>query len=56
MDFDEIMNTFSYNGESNDAIYLRTFPLLLKKLFDALTSKSTDWVNSDMEGYVKEIF
>ncbi|KAH0709499.1 hypothetical protein KY284_010926 [Solanum tuberosum] len=30
MDFDEIMNTFHYNGASDDAIYLRAFPLSLK--------------------------
>ncbi|KAH0693576.1 hypothetical protein KY285_020673 [Solanum tuberosum] len=30
MDFDEIMNTFHYNGASDDAIYLRAFPFSLK--------------------------
>ncbi|XP_070041095.1 uncharacterized protein [Nicotiana tomentosiformis] len=30
MDFDEIMNTFCYNGVSHDAIYLRAFPFSLK--------------------------
>ncbi|KAH0781916.1 hypothetical protein KY290_001514, partial [Solanum tuberosum] len=30
MDFDEIMNTFHYNGASHDAIYLREFPFSLK--------------------------
>ncbi|KAH0712413.1 hypothetical protein KY289_008372 [Solanum tuberosum] len=30
MDFNEIMNTFHYNGASDDAIYLRTFPFSLK--------------------------
>ncbi|KAH0746293.1 hypothetical protein KY285_007950 [Solanum tuberosum] len=30
MDFDEIMNTFHYNGTSDDAIYLREFPFSLK--------------------------
>ncbi|XP_070003386.1 uncharacterized protein [Nicotiana sylvestris] len=30
MDFEEIMNTFHYNGVSQDAIYLRAFPFTLK--------------------------
>nr|XP_016505764.1 PREDICTED: uncharacterized protein LOC107823586 [Nicotiana tabacum] len=30
MDFEEIMNTFQYNGVSKDAVYLRAFPFLLK--------------------------
>nr|XP_009596656.1 uncharacterized protein LOC104092703 [Nicotiana tomentosiformis] len=30
MDFEEIMNTFQYNGVSKDAIYLRAFPFSLK--------------------------
>ncbi|KAH0706339.1 hypothetical protein KY285_010841 [Solanum tuberosum] len=30
MDFDEIINTFHYNGASDDAIYLRAFHLSLK--------------------------
>ncbi|KAH0715088.1 hypothetical protein KY284_007993 [Solanum tuberosum] len=30
MEFDEIMNTFHYNGTSDDAIYLREFPFSLK--------------------------
>ncbi|XP_070034835.1 uncharacterized protein [Nicotiana tomentosiformis] len=30
MDFEEIMNTFQYNGVSQDAVYLRTFPFTLK--------------------------
>ncbi|XP_070044570.1 uncharacterized protein [Nicotiana tomentosiformis] len=30
MDFDEIMNTFRYNGASHEAIYLRAFPFSLK--------------------------
>ncbi|KAH0729841.1 hypothetical protein KY285_000846 [Solanum tuberosum] len=30
MDFDEIMNTFHYNGASDDAIYLKAFPFSLK--------------------------
>jgi len=30
MDFDEIINTFHYNGASDDAIYLRAFPFSLK--------------------------
>ena len=30
MDFDQIMNTFQYNGVSQDAVYLRTFPFTLK--------------------------
>nr|XP_009800846.1 PREDICTED: uncharacterized protein LOC104246678 [Nicotiana sylvestris] len=30
MNFEEIMNTFQYNGVSQDAIYLRAFPFTLK--------------------------
>ncbi|XP_070055238.1 uncharacterized protein [Nicotiana tomentosiformis] len=30
MDFDEIMNTFCYNGASHDTIYLIAFPFSLK--------------------------
>ncbi|XP_070020861.1 uncharacterized protein [Nicotiana sylvestris] len=30
MDFEEIMNTFQYNGVSQDAAYLRAFPFTLK--------------------------
>ncbi|XP_019252855.1 PREDICTED: uncharacterized protein LOC109231667 [Nicotiana attenuata] len=30
MDFEEIMNTFQYNGVSQDVVYLRAFPFSLK--------------------------
>jgi len=30
MDFEEIINTFQYNGVSQDAVYLRSFPFTLK--------------------------
>ncbi|XP_075091766.1 uncharacterized protein LOC142171939 [Nicotiana tabacum] len=30
MDFDDIMNTFQYNGVSKDVVYLREFPFSLK--------------------------
>ncbi|XP_070040769.1 uncharacterized protein [Nicotiana tomentosiformis] len=30
MDFEKIMNTFQYNGVSQDAVYLRAFPFTLK--------------------------
>ncbi|XP_075091650.1 uncharacterized protein LOC142171845 [Nicotiana tabacum] len=30
MDFEEIMNTFQYNGVSKDAVFLRAFPFSLK--------------------------
>jgi len=30
MDFEEIMNTFLYNGVSQDVVYLRAFPFSLK--------------------------
>ncbi|XP_070039660.1 uncharacterized protein [Nicotiana tomentosiformis] len=32
MDFEEIMNTFQYNGVSQDAVYLRAFPSLSKTM------------------------
>nr|XP_033508468.1 uncharacterized protein LOC104120226 [Nicotiana tomentosiformis] len=46
MDFEDIMNTFQYNGVSKDAIYLRAFPLLLK-------DDTKQWLRSLPAGSIK---
>ncbi|XP_070057574.1 uncharacterized protein [Nicotiana tomentosiformis] len=46
MDFEEIMNTFQYNGVSQDAVYLRAFPFTLK-------DNSKHWLRSLPHGSIR---
>ncbi|KAH0730517.1 hypothetical protein KY289_001705 [Solanum tuberosum] len=48
MDFDEIMNTFHYNGASHDAIYLREFPFSLKDDAKILTLKEAIEIQNEL--------
>ncbi|XP_070017660.1 uncharacterized protein [Nicotiana sylvestris] len=46
MDFEEIMNTFQYNGVSQDAVYLRVFPFTLK-------DDAKHWIRSLPHGSIR---
>ncbi|XP_070044857.1 uncharacterized protein [Nicotiana tomentosiformis] len=46
MDFEEIMNTFQYNGVSQDTVYLRAFPFTLK-------DDAKHWLRSLPQGSIR---